>query len=172
MPHRYAVKAVKKGWYVFPIRKGTKKHALISWGTQSSNDLDQINAWIKRWPGCNWGINTGMSNLFVIDVDNKKGKDGFESLIDLEIQYGPLPKTYTVKSPNEGLHYYYKGQGKSTNKGELGIGIDSKSSGGMVLCEGSITEDGEYTKGNACETPLAEQWMLDRTGIKKPKKES
>jgi KaiC/GvpD/RAD55 family RecA-like ATPase len=171
MPHRCAVRAVKKGWYVFPIRKGTKKHALIAWGTQSSNDLDQINAWIKRWPGCNWGINTGMSNLFVIDVDNKKGKNGFESLIDLEIQYGPLPKTYTVKTPNGGLHYYYVGQGKSTNKAELGIGIDSKSSGGMVLCEGSTTEDGEYSKGTASETPLVNQWVLDLTGVKIPKKE-
>lgn len=44
--------------------------------------------------------------LFVLDVDNKDNRDGIAHFRNLRSQLG-LPKTYTVKTPSDGFHYYY-----------------------------------------------------------------
>ena len=80
----------------------------------------------------NWGVNCGLSGLFVIDVDVKPGKDGLNELNTLEEHYGKLPETLTVSTPSGGRHLYFRGRGKST-VGVLAPSVDTRSVGGQVV---------------------------------------
>src|ERR1700744_2892031 len=71
--------AIRRGWKIFPIAKGTKSECLIRWvhggpGEEASSDSVQITKWAQRWPDCNWGLATGnRSGVFVLDTDSPSG---------------------------------------------------------------------------------------------------
>lgn len=95
-----AVKAIQRGWYVFPVQPMEKTpHRLlptepftIKWGTAATNDLQKV---LKYWtwsPQANIGIACGPSKLFVVDCDMPKREyqlkgTTFEYLHD---KFGPL----------------------------------------------------------------------------------
>lgn len=132
---------VKEKYYLFPaIWKNNKHQPLIKWKTKSSNDPEQIKKWAKQWSDVYFCIHLEKSRLCVIDVDRKKGKNGFRSLE----QWGELPKTFTVKTPNNGRHYYFKSDNKPV-RSQFGpdtdkLGIDIPT---MVPLPGR-TGKGEY----------------------------
>ena len=97
------------------------------WTSQGVTDPVTINLSKK-----NWGVNCGLSGLFVIDVDVKPGKDGLNELNTLEEHYGKLPETLTVSTPSGGRHLYFRGRGKST-VGVLAPSVDTRSVGGQVV---------------------------------------
>lgn len=92
--------------FVHPLEAGSKKPLLPKWQIKATTDFDQIRKW---WPASsknNIGIFLKPSCVVVIDVDPRNGGDEtFEALIN---QHGRLPVTYTVKSANNGRHYYYR----------------------------------------------------------------
>jgi RecA-family ATPase len=140
----------ERGWFVFPVTKGKSKPPLITgWQEKSSADPHCINQWKKQFPGCNWGLDCEKSGLCVIDVDNKNGKPGDDSFLDLELDHG-LPPTFTVKTPNGGFHHYYSGLTAST-AGKLGPGIDTKSIGGYVVIPESKRSTGIYEIVRHCD---------------------
>lgn len=128
------------GWYVFPLRPGEREpYGGVSWKAISTNDAKQIEALSDQYPGCNWGVDCGKSGLMVLDVDMKNGKDGEQSLAELNIS----TKTFTVATPSNGRHLYYVGEGK-TGKDDLGKGLDTRSTGGYVVIPGSVCEGKSY----------------------------
>lgn len=144
-----ALDAAARGWKVFPIVKNAKvpPKGFTDWENRASSNPEQLKAWGKQLPGCNWAVACGASNLIVIDVDVKNGKSGKETLRDLEAKNGPLPPCRMAATPSGGLHYYFSGVcAGGTDK--LGPGVDIKSDGGYVLLPGSKTKEGEY------------QWMI------------
>lgn len=143
-----ALKAAKRGWYVFPVNGGGKFPPLIKdWENAASNDENQIRAWAKKFSGCNWGLAAGRSDLCIIDVDVRDLKVGMTSLKILEEACGKIRGTLTARTPSGGWHFYFKGAVQScTNR--LGQDIDVKSRGGYVLLPGSKTTEGEYQWAN------------------------
>lgn len=90
----------------FNITKGYKKFEI-------SEELDRPN----------YGFLCGKkSNVVVIDVDVKNGKDGVKALKDLNIDIDSYD-TYTVKTRN-GFHYYFKYNEKWNKSHLLANGID------------------------------------------------
>ena len=83
------------------------KHPLIGdWPNKWTQDINQIDQWLKRWPKMNVGIVTGYpSGVVVLDVD---GPEGEESLRQLEEKYGPLPETWEVVTGGGGRHIFFK----------------------------------------------------------------
>jgi len=72
-------------------------------------DCEVIEGWGDNWSKSLIGLRTGnASGLFVIDIDNKNGINGFETLAALEEKYGKLPVTLTVQTPSGGEHRYFK----------------------------------------------------------------
>ena len=101
----------ERGWHVFPLAEGSKlpKIARAAGGhgfKDATAILDQIDAWVVRWPRANVGIRTGAtSGLFVLDVDVRHRGDA--SLDRLIAKHGELPPTLTAKTPSGGWHHYF-----------------------------------------------------------------
>jgi bifunctional DNA primase/polymerase-like protein len=135
--------------YEGPTCESAGKHPLArAWQLNFlSTVTDVINAWSAR-PRANVGIVTGPpSGIWVLDVDPIHG--GPARLADLELQNGPLPKTYTVRTGSGGLHLYFSLDGIDfdlTNaKGTLPPGLDVRGRGGFVVAPPSISGRGRYS---------------------------
>lgn len=93
---------------VFPL--GNNKRPLIQGGFKSAtDDIDTIDEWWSgMYSGAMVGVPTGdTTGIVVVDVDNKNGKYGSQSLKELEEKHGEvLPKDYLVKTPSGGYHIY------------------------------------------------------------------
>lgn len=168
MPFYHALSLALQGIHVFPLLPNSKfplsKLAVGGgWPEISTTDPARIKAWAKGWPGCNFGVDCGKSGLFVLDVDNKNGKNGSTTLAALEAAHGELPKTLTVVTPSGGRHHYFKGQGKST-VGTLGEGLDTRATGGYVVAPGSTIDGKAYQIVNAALIAPAPAWLLAAAG--------
>jgi len=114
--------------------------------------------------------------LLVLDIDPRHG--GPASLAQLEVQYGPLPKTVTAATGGGGCHYYFRypldGMYRNT-AGKLGPGIDTRGAGGYVLAPPSNHASGNLYRWihDPESTPLADApgWLLDllREPARKPR---
>lgn len=106
----------------------------------------------------------------VIDMDTPKtgGEHGWDTL---NREAGPLPETYTVRTPHNGIHLYYRipqqwqGLMKSASH-QHGLNVDVKAEAkGYVIGAGTHTVDGDYTLINdtavAEATPRMMRWLAD-----------
>jgi hypothetical protein len=134
-----ALEYARQGVAVLPLWPG-KKNPLGKLVPNGHKDaiIDEatLQEWWTQYPGANVGILVGPeSDLFVIDVDNKGGKNGSAELEKLEQQYGTLPPTRIVRTPTGGFHYYLKFPAEFRDqplKKELAPGIDLKVNGYVV----------------------------------------
>lgn len=105
-----------------------------------------------------------VSGVFVVDID---GAEGEASLAALEAEYGPMPKTWRVKTAR-GRHYWFKDSGLRNTAGKLGNHIDTRGDGGLVVAPGSVHPTGalyDWEPGFDPEfTELAElpAWVAER----------
>ncbi len=141
-----------RGCLVFPCVPHGKLPATETGWHEASDDPDQIAAWQKVNPDFNWGVATGLSGLFVIDVD-PAGLDWWAKLLerDAEIK-AAVDRAFQVRTPRGGLHVYFRGEGPSTAS-RIAEGIDTRGgfmrdgkvvSGGYVVLPGSRTDKGIY----------------------------
>jgi len=169
-----ALSYASKGWYVFPIKKGTTNKPRVKWGSDATTNEKTINGWWKAWPEDNIGIATGPSNLCVLDVDMKHGKNGQKTLDDLELDYGELPNTLSAVTPSGGFHLYFAGSARTTVE-QVGPGLDTRGSGGAggyVLAPGSRTDVGEYEWRESSQIPVAKlpDWIAHLSGRREDRK--
>jgi hypothetical protein len=152
--------------YLFPIRYGEKSPPLIPENLKNaSNDPEQIEAWGKNWPTCNWGVALKKSNLFVVDVDTKPGKVGLDTY-DAHALANDWPETETVRTPSGGFHYYHEGEHRFA-LGENGFGRDIDCPN-YVLIPGCTLRDGtSYVAINELSAVAAPRWFYDVLGSRK-----
>jgi len=122
------------GLPVFPLRPD--KSPYIAHGFKAATaDPAQIAAWSKQWPNALVGVPTGpASRLFVLDVDVKKGKDGFETL-RRKGWIPPPTQTHTTRNGG-GKHYLFRwpdGGNLSNSVDKLGAGLDTRGNGGYIV---------------------------------------
>ena len=115
---------MRNQWKLFPAiwRDGHKP--LVAWNEESSSDPEVHAAWLEKWPDAYLCVACKQSNITILDVDNKHGKDGSASLVGLELEYGDLPTTLHVKTPSGGDHYYFEGA-VAASVGKLAPGVDT-----------------------------------------------
>lgn len=151
-----------QGYKVFPVGKDKKPSRGFKWKEHATTDPDMIRAyWDGSHKGAAIGIVTGQyCNRLVLDVDNKDGSKGSESLKALEAEYGALPNTLIVRTPTGGFHYYltYSDCGLTIDA-SIYDGIDYRGENGYVLAPNSVTQDGMYTIVN--DAPIADMpdWL-------------
>ena len=166
--------AVARGLRLFPVKARAKVPLVKAWQKVATNDLAQLEAWARKWPGCNWGMATGRaSGVVVIDVDGKLGRS---SLADLKRQGLTLPSTLTVSTgrPEGGQHRYYRmpsgGDIRNDESGKIGPQIDVRGIGGYVVIPPSLHESGTQHSVVDPDVPLAEMpaWLIERLTVHPP----
>jgi hypothetical protein len=158
-------------WHVFRAWPGSKipMDKWVHGDVPASCDREQILKWYLEQPDANWCLSCGPSGIAVVDMDTG-AKDaagasvaadnptalrdpdgsviddhGARTLARLAVERGPMPETLMATTPRGGRHYYFFGASRSVNGvAGLGLGVDMKSIGGMVLMPGSRTKAGRY----------------------------
>ena len=139
---------IARGFAVFRLSNNSKVPRHDGAFKNATLDPDQATSWFRRG-AFNIGIATGsISDLLVIDVDCKDGKQGFKSLQKLVAETGIDLKTFTVESPSGGKHFYYDTTGLDTSHVTIGAGllpgIDWRCNGGYIVAPPSVIDDGAY----------------------------
>ena len=143
----------KLGWSVIPVdcsifersADGTihwRKPALVPWRSYMARRADEseIAEWRRQFPNAGIAVVCGaISNLLVLDADGAAGV--------AEAERRGLPETPTVRTPNGGLHAYFRAvPGLSFRNGaKLGDTkkIDVRSDNGYVAAPYSMRGDGK-----------------------------
>jgi Bifunctional DNA primase/polymerase, N-terminal len=120
------------GLSVFPVTAA--KNPLTTHGFKdATTDPAQIEAWLKKWPHCEFGWAVP-ADVVVVDVDVKHGKrgyDDFQRLAGCAVQDVPTPMATT---PSGGAQLFYAASKPYKNAVAIaGTGIDTRSEGGYVV---------------------------------------
>lgn len=119
----------KRGWFLFPVVRDTKRPAIKDNLKSASNDIEQLMQWSTRFPNCNWAVSLSKSGLVAVDID-EKGLDKWAALII----HNPEPETLKAASGSgRGLHYVFKADPATRYRGKLADGIDVKHTGYIVV---------------------------------------
>lgn len=149
----------EKGFRVFPCKPNAKTPAIDNWQDWAENcTTRRIQDFGTANPTNNWGVYCGPSDLLVVDLDNKPGKNGAQSMSHLVAHNSPLPKTLVVQTPSGGQHIYYVGSQRSTVS-TLGPGIDTRGIGGYVVAPGSRIDDNLYALKQNNEIAVLPSWL-------------
>ena len=136
-----ALQFANHGYKVFPLKENSKDgQVLKSWKNEASNNPSQIQSWWRNNSNYNLAVRTG-NGLVVIDVDVKNGKDGRTKFNEYSHDF---PKTFTVKTPSGGYHYWYLVDQEIPCKVNLYEGIDIRGEGGYIVAPPSIVDSVEY----------------------------
>ena len=170
----HALTYAARGWHVFPAEfaePNKKSHKAAEWSNGrawgATTDEAEIRRDFGRWPDA-IGIVTGaISGIFVVEADTIEGHgvDGIASLQELEAKHGALPATLMGGTPTGSIHRYFKHpRGDSKIKDptpKLGVGIDVKGDGGMVIAPPSMRPGmGQYKWLNNNPIADAPDWLI------------
>lgn len=144
---------ILRGAKLFPCVPGGKEPATKEGWHIATDDPARLAEWRRINPDFNWAVATGLSDLFVIDVD-PNGLDWWNKLLERDpVIHEAVERAFQVRTPRGGLHVYFKGEGPSTAS-RIADGIDTRGgikrdgkivSGGYVLLPGSKTDKGHYS---------------------------
>ena len=122
-----------RGIPVFPL--AGKGRPLVKWGEAATTSVRVIGFWWSRWPGALVGGVAGKHSV-VLDVDVKRGANGFDTLADLG--FALLPETPMGHTPSGGLHLYFAADPAIRNTAGprgagIGPGLDWRGTGGYTI---------------------------------------
>lgn len=136
----YAYAFRLKGYFPYPVNVGVDGRGDKTLTFKDNRWADGEYPMEKEAIGRHWEgfsgvmLNTGKSGIVVVDIDRKKGEDGYKGLADAGIE---LPETpMWAETPNEGGHRFYRapeGVDVKTCAGILAPGVDIRAKGGLVL---------------------------------------
>ena len=128
---------VKNGCYLFPVKR-YRKLPKGMWADISTNDWSVIEEWVDR--GFNIAVNTGLSNLLVVDLDPKDDESADDLVETLELFYGEIPNTFTVNTASGGRHFYFRAPSETLGNTTSSLidHVDTRAVGGYVVGPGSV----------------------------------
>lgn len=151
----HAIKYAEQGYEVFPLIPGRKVPITSSGCNNATTNIGQIKRWIEDYPDANIGIKAG-TDVLIIDIDNKDGRNGSDDLAKIEKELGNLPNSPKAETPTGGFHLYFKHPGVDV-KGQAGVewkgrktGIDIRVGNQYVVAPDSLHPDTKtkYQWGN------------------------
>ncbi len=165
-----ALAAARLGLPVFPIRHGGKAPPLVTnWPQIATTDENTLHQWWGEdgvYGEANVGIHCG--GLLVVDVDSAKGGDAAYSKLDM---LEGFPDTLVARTPSGGRHLNYRlpvgHPGVPNSVGQLGEGLDIRSTNGYTVAPGSRTDAGAYTWDRLADIQPAPEWLVIRCGTYK-----
>jgi len=152
-----ALQLAAKKFHVFPVRHGedNSKRPLTPRGhLDSTTDLGQVEKWWSEFPDAKVGVFTGASGIVVLDVDQKNGKDGWDSL---DKAWVDVPETFSYSTGTGGTHLVYRAPGDKSLNGVADYrgmeGVDRRAGSSWVMWVGPVPEIESIA--------LAPDWLLD-----------
>lgn len=153
---KHIEKFIEAGFYLLPLQKGSKIPATKHGVKDATVDAEILTAKVEK-NQYNVGIACGkLSNIIVLDIDGDIGK---RSLGLLEEEFGEIPVTYTVETPNNGLHFYFTYSEGIKNRVGILPGIDVRSDGGYVVSPPSKIEDKRYKSVTSLDIVQLPEWL-------------
>ncbi len=149
---------------VLPCNPATKAPLTRHGHKDAMTDVDQVEAWWRRWPDALIGMATGsVSGVMVLDADS------LEAVAELQIlaeEAGePLPATFTVRT-HRGRHYHFKLPANTLiagSNGKLAGRLDVKAEGGYVIMPPSPhPAGGRYEVINHSPVAPLPAWLVRR----------
>lgn len=161
-----AINLAKGGMKVFPLIPLSKIPAINNGAKGATSDVKQVEEWWSDNSNYNIGLCT--TDFFVLDIDQHDKSNGFRSLEMLENTFEPLPATFTVKTANEGRHYYFMKPKNITVKQKIGLleGVDVKAheNNYIVAPHSMVKRDdgsiGVYEPLNKSDVLQAPKWLI------------
>lgn len=129
-----ALNWAQRGFAVFPVEEGGKEPIHTAWQDVATRDANTIRAlWTDPVLGMerHYNIGTLCTDMIVVDIDVKNGKDGINEYATIGGHYDTL----VVKTPSGGFHCYFNGPDSSNSP--ISPAIDIRSHNGFVLAPGS-----------------------------------
>lgn len=160
-----ALAYAERGLPVFPLTPGRKTPLKASHGYKdATTDPERIAAGWGHGVRFNVGLAPKDSGVFVVDLDQKDGKDGRKAMVDLLDACGrKLPRTLVHGTPH-GLHLIYRFDGALIKSATSVIapGIDVKGFDGYVLAPPSVVDGKRYfvKKHSGSEILDAPDWLI------------
>lgn len=99
-----ALEYARRGWYVFPVSKRSKRPITERGHYDATTDERQIRQWWRNTPDANIGVWLRKSGLIAVDVDVDGGKAGRDQVAALEAKYGALPRVCHQRTASGGEH--------------------------------------------------------------------
>ena len=160
------------GWAVYPAvrRKGVKAACFKGASRAATCDLDQLAAWAREYPDCNWRVVMRPSNLWGIDLDARSADheaDGISAFAELVKAYPALPRGPRTRSGGDGLALFFRGtdQPIAGKTGYPAPGIDPRRGLLSVTIPPSVHHSTGRVYRWICapwdiSTPDAPDWLL------------
>ena len=148
-----ALQWAQRGFRVFPLAENSREPAIagVDWTELASSDPALIRQlWVDPVLNTerNYNIGCDCTDMVVIDIDVKKGKDGYNKYLGL----GGNFDTLVVRTPSGGFHCYFRGP-DSGNAPLDKDGVDVRSHRGYVVAPGSSIDGNAYQVIN--DVPMA-----------------
>lgn len=132
----------QRGFAVFPLQENSREPALPGdWNSIATTDAEVIRSlWVDPVLGTerNYNIGCACTGMVVVDIDVKKGKNGYAEYIEMQGHFDTL----VVRTTSGGFHCYFHGP-DSTNAPLAGA-VDVRSHRGYVVAPGSTIEGSPY----------------------------
>jgi Bifunctional DNA primase/polymerase, N-terminal/Primase C terminal 1 (PriCT-1) len=159
-----ALALAMRGLAVFPCWQNRKTPVCKHGFKEATTDPKIIEAWWSSYPFANIAVATGrVSGVFVVDIDEKRGRTGEADLRALEVKHGPLPATVESITPSKGRHLWFRMPEFSvpSSVGKIAPGIDIRGDGGYVLVPPSCVDSHySWSVDSASEFADAPQWLF------------
>lgn len=158
-----ALSYARKNRPVFPCHPDKKSPLVANGFKAATTDIDTVEKWWKEFPSAMVGLPTGdVTDIFVLDIDERDDYSGSQTLAELEQTHGKLPETYTVFTPSGGKHMYFKNVNDlKSSVSIVGKGLDIRANGGYVIAAGSFTSSGtDYQFVNQKPVTEAPDWLV------------
>lgn len=131
---------------VLPLGTKSKTPVTENGVHDATTDTDVIRDYYEKHPNRNLGF--AMGNGFVaIDIDKSDddGADGYDSLLNWELENGDLPSTATTSTGGGGCHMIYRVDRPVGNCVNSDLHIDIRGDGGYIMAPPSIHPNGNQT---------------------------
>jgi hypothetical protein len=161
----WALNYAARGLYIMPLHEPVdggctcqrgkdcptpgKHPRLRAWEAEASRDPETIRAWWRQWPSANIGLAVGRSDLYVVDVDTRKGggqawnriaeTNGRELLDTCRHVTGGVDD-----QGNPGMHFIFQmpTPRRHNTASIIAEGIDTRGDGGMIVLPPSLHQSG------------------------------
>src|SRR5579864_9401605 len=155
------VDLIADGCRLFPVEG--KIPLVKDWPALASNRAEQIAAWKKQFPACNWGLATGPgSGVFAVDFDGEQGQASGQAWSQ---EHGEDWTQTRMARTARGYHAFFRWPRTSlqirNSASKIAPGVDVRGDGGYVVVPPSIHPSGiPYEWLNDLPVADAPDWLL------------